>query len=439
MKVAMVTPMTPESAIADVMLQAVPYLIEKGWDLEIWCQNAPALRPSPVRVLPIQAIDETTVAALRRYDLVVYVLGNSPLHSQIMELARLVPGLVVLHDASITDMVLLSAGQAGERAALAALAGAVYGDEVAEKVRRPSNTDPGAWMRFCADVPLTEWATEHAIGAVVHSQWHAARIDGTLIGDVTVAPLPIPSARVGFDDSQNHELGTLLSELPPDAILVVTVGHVNANRGLDVLLQAVAGDEKLRQVHVWAVGPNQGPAAATALRQASKLGLASRFAAPGAVGDAELARVLSRADIAAALRDPVIEGQSASVMTQMLAGRPVIVFDHAHYSELPDDAVVKIDPAAGAPGIRAAIRNLVKKPRDRERRGEAARRYALTTRSGAAYADALYRAGVLALAAKPHMQLAQDLAHYVRRLGIETASVATERMADITFELFELG
>ena len=36
MKVAMVMPMSPESAIADVMTQTVPDLSAR-WDLEVWC------------------------------------------------------------------------------------------------------------------------------------------------------------------------------------------------------------------------------------------------------------------------------------------------------------------------------------------------------------------------------------------------------------------
>ena len=59
---------------------------------------------------------------------------------------------------------------------------------------------------------------------------------------------------------------------------------------------------------------------------------------------AQLQEVLARADVAVALRDPVLEGQSASVLTQLLSGTPVVVYDHAHYSELPDDAVVKVAP-----------------------------------------------------------------------------------------------
>jgi len=77
MKVAMVTPMSPESAIADVMTQAIPDL-SAWWDLEVWCPSEASTRPCPVRVRPYEHADVDVLNALARYDLAVFVLGNSP-------------------------------------------------------------------------------------------------------------------------------------------------------------------------------------------------------------------------------------------------------------------------------------------------------------------------------------------------------------------------
>ncbi|QAY63397.1 hypothetical protein ET495_09195 [Xylanimonas allomyrinae] len=214
---------------------------------------------------------------------------------------------------------------------------------------------------------------------------------------------------------------------------------MNANRGLNIQLRAMPGDEQLIRVHPWAAGPRQGSAAAATLRRASKPELAGHFAAPGAVGDAELARVLSRADIATAFRDPVVEGQSASVMTPELAGRPVIVFDHAHYSEFSDDAAFMIESAAGVGGVGAALRDLVHDPDCRARLGEAGLDFMLTTRSGAAYAEAPFRAGDFALAARPRMPLARDGTQLRRRLGVEKEAIVTDRVGEPAFDLLELA
>ena len=121
-----------------------------------------------------------------------------------------------------------------------------------------------------------------------------------------------------------------------DEILLVTIGAVNANRRVDLLIDAVAADPVLaRSVNLWAVGPAERAAAAELTGRAEAAGLGGRFKVVGQVSDAALDAVLERADICAALRDPVLEGQSASVLTQMLSSTPVIVYDHAHYAEPP--------------------------------------------------------------------------------------------------------
>lgn len=440
MRVAMVMPMSPESAIADVMSQAVPDL-SLQWDLHVWCPVEATTRPCPVPLFPFARADEEVVDALSAYDLVVYVLGDSPRHALILPLARRLPGLAVLHDASMTNLVRRVAVETDGLDALVQRVRTTVGPVPAEVLREPDRAGgPAQWLQLCADVPLDDLVVEHSLGAVVHSRWHGERVDGLLLGDVTVAPLPVPSARLGFTTNQGPDPSRLLAALPPDALLLVTVGAVNANRRIDLLLEAVGQDDTLRErVHVWAVGPAEGQATTDVLRQARTLGLQDRFAVTGRVSDTVLDEILSRADIAAALRDPVLEGQSASVLTQLLSGTPVVVYDHAHYAELPDDVAVKVAVADGAPGIARALRDLVDDPEGRRRRGERARDHVLSTRSGGAYAAAILEAGERALARKPQVHLHEDLGARLRRLGLDQEPAVVDVVADLAFELFDLA
>lgn len=440
MKVAMVTPMSPESAIADVMTQAVPALSEH-WELHVWCPTEPAYRQCPVPVIPYATADAEVLNALRAYDLVVYVLGDGPWHSRILPLARLLPGLVVLHDASLVNLIRTTAIEQGDLDQLVHSVKGDIGPDMAEILR--SGNAPGgpdAWLRFCADVPLESYAIEGSLGAVVHSWWHARRVDGLLLGDVTVAPLPVPSARMGFEDNQNPGSAALLQTLPADALLVVTVGAVNSNRRIDLLLESIASDEVLAErVHLWAVGPVETAARSELLSTARGLGLRDQFTMTGRVNDVLMQEILARADIAATLRDPVLEGQSASVLTQLLSGTPVVVFDHAHYAELPDDVALKVDPKGGADALRVALRQLVDDEPERARRGQRARDYALVSRGGSAYASGLLDAGERALARKPFRHLAGDLGARLRRLGLEGEPAAVGAVSDLAFELFDLA
>ena len=439
MRVAMVMPMAPESAIADVMLQAVPALFEE-WDLDIWCPTEDAYLNGPVRVRPYAQPHQAVLDELSYYDLVVYVLGDSPWHARILPLALRLPGLVVLHDASLTNLVRTSAIEQDEMAALVAHVESVYGPSAAATIRTAQvENGRDGWLRFCAEVPLGEYVVGRSLGAVVHSQWHARSVDGYLLGDVTVAPLPVPSVRTHFAAGPSTAR-PLLDSLPDDAVLLVTLGTVNANRGIDTLLEAIASDALLTEkVHLWAVGSVEDNTRLDLSRTARSLGLQDRFRTVGRVGDASLEAILQRADVAAALRDPVLEGQSASVLTQLLSGIPVLVLDHAHYSELPDDVVLKISPSDRVTGIRDALRMLVERPEERAALGERGRSYVLSTRTGDAYAEGLLDAGRRALAARPAVHLVEDVGARLRRLDLADRPAVAERVTALAFDLFDLA
>jgi len=440
MRVAMVMPMSPESAIADVMTQAVPEL-SQHWDLEVWCPTEANYRPCPVPVIPYDAPGQDVLDALASRDLVVYVLGNSPWHSRILPLAQRLPGLTVLHDASLTGLVRHTAIETQELDSLVRHVEAHFGFEDADILRAAGTAlvTPERWLRFCAEVPLVDVALRGSLGVVVHSRWHARQVEGLTLGDVTVAPLPVPSTRLGFDNNQSGRASRLLGKLPDDAVLLVTVGAVNANRGIDLLLEAIADDEALGAVHLWAVGPAEDTVRISLLNRARALGLSERFAVTGRVTDGLLQEILSRAEISAALRDPVLEGQSASVLTQLLSGTPVIVYDHAHYAELPDDVVLKVPLESKVAGVRAALHRMVADDIERARRGARGRDYVLNSRSGAAYATALLAAGDRALSALPRAHMTADLGERLRRLGLHREPAVLEAAADIAFDLFDLA
>lgn len=436
MRVAMVTPMAPESAIADVMMQAVPFLSEH-WELEVWCPTESAYRPCPVTLHPFERPERAVIESLSGFDLVVHVLGNSPWHARILPLVRQVPGLVVLHDVVLTDLVREVAVQTETLGVLSRQIRVHHGQSHADRVLAGARAGQAGWLETCAEVPLVALAIEGSLGAVVHSHWHRRSVEGLTLGEVTVAPLPVPSGRVGFTEVDDGVVDALLADLPADSVLVVTIGAVNANRRIDLLLDVMSGLDDGGRVHLWALGPAEPVVRAELLRTAALRGLSGRFAAPGPVGDDQLGRVLARADVGVAIREPVLEGQSASLLTQMAAGLPVLVFDHAHYAEMPDDGVVKIDPSDPIRGLSDAMEVLVADPEARGRVGAVARECVADTRSGKAYSAGLLAAGASARGVKPRSELIERVGAGLRRNGLHTQFAVVDRALDLVDALFE--
>ena len=439
MRVAVVAP-TASPAIADVTFQALAH-VRHRWDAQLW---HPADQPDPigcpVPVRTFRQADEATVRKLAAHDLVVWVLGDSPAHYPMFTMARRLPGLVVLHDAAMTGTVRGAATAAGELSELIDDVTAHHGPDAAQRLRSgDTGLELQEWLQRCVDLDLNPQVLEGSLGVVVHSAWHARLVDGFTLGDVTLAPLPVPSSAADTATADDDgAVDARLEALPDDAVLLVTVGNVNANRCVDLLIDAVAADPWVRErTHVWAVGAIKDTMEDALRARADELGV--RFVATGRVADRTLGTILSRATFAAALRDPVLEGQSASVLTQMLAGIPVLVLNHAHYADLPDDAVVKVAPGPQARGqIATALHRLGRDDAARAAIGAAAARYAGSSRSGRQYADALVEAGARALAARPLVTATRDVATALGRLTLNREPAVLAVTRDLLGELYGL-
>ena len=379
MKVALVTPMPVASAIGRVMEAGAAKLAD-SWDIEIWC---PDLGPRLAANVPVREYPRATSALaqeLSTFDLVVYTIGDSPWHVEVIRLARELPGLVVLHDVSITNLIVADYADAGALDALAIDVEARYGEVVARAfIAAIPLSGSAVWPAVCARVPLIEHALHGSLGVVAHSAWAAEAVQGHTIGDVTVAPLPVPPAATA------SSLPPSIRVIPDDAIVLVTVGAVNPNRRIDWLLEAVASNRRMRE-RVHPVGAVSEGALSTLRAAADGLGMRDQIHATGRIDDGQLAAVLQRANLCAALRDPVLEAKSASLLSQMQAGKAVIVFDHAHYSEIPDEVVVKVPVGAGVPSLAVAMRRLVEDPSTAAAIGNDARRYVDTVARPRSYA-----------------------------------------------------
>jgi glycosyltransferase involved in cell wall biosynthesis len=307
-----------------------------------------------------------------------------------------------------------------------------YGDDVAEALAGtlPDVADP-AWFTVCAQAPMLEFVLRGSLGVVVHSAWAAAMVEGHTLGTVAVAPLPLlPSAPpAGVNPPA-------LADVPDDAVVVVTVGSVNANRRIDWIIEAVAGDAGLRdRVHVVAAGSVSDQMQRSIAALAKRIGMVGRVHLTGRVGDEELSAIIARADVCAALRDPVLEAKSASLLSQMRAGKPVIVFDHAHYSELPDHVVAKVPVDGGVDALARSIRMLADDLPAAAQLGARAKEYAETIHTPLAYGAAIVAAGERAMAARPLADLTAGLAQRLDRLGLAGDRQVQATLADTVFDL----
>jgi len=200
--------------------------------------------------------------------------------------------------------------------------------------------------------------------------------------------------------------------------LAVTVGHVNPNKRIESVIDAVGrlGPTAGRLVYavLGQVTPEYRQTLEAAVRRNHLEGVV-RFL--GQVPDDVLRAYLSHADICINLRFPATEGASASAIEEMLFGKPVIVTDTGFYSELPDDCVLKIDPAHEE-DLSGVLSRLVAHPDLRTNLGAAAQQFAESEFRASRYAKEILDFAWEVRAARPLLTLADRVAKECYRMGI---------------------
>jgi hypothetical protein len=132
----------------------------------------------------------------------------------------------------------------------------------------------------------------------------------------------------------------------------------------------------------------------------------------------EFERRIAATDIALNLRERTVGETSASLCRIMAAGVPAIVFNVGAFSELPGDAVVKIDHDGHADALLVAyLRRLIEDRSLRERIGQNARRYILAEHNieqgAASYLAFIARV----IANRPRQQFLRSVADEISFLG----------------------
>jgi glycosyltransferase involved in cell wall biosynthesis len=406
MKVAWLTPWNGRSAIASFSAHIVAELRRRGHDVRIFrTEVGEALELPP---LPdegqVEVLEETYPPNLRmRFDHVVANIGNHfPFHGALPRALDVVPALGIFHDGFLAHFAAAwSRSWADTDEAPLMLAEALYG--AASVAAGPF------WLpldQMAAERPMLEWMSGMVAGAFTHSQHWVPQLDTSCAGEVTVHPLSMPDDR-----------------MPPPRpwgkrIAIATIGHINSNKQADQVLRAIASQEALRDrcdYHLLGNIDAEEQARLTGL--ARSLGIAAP-AFTGWLEDAELRRRVEAIDVICCLRYPVLEAGSASLITAMRSGRPVLVSDHGLYATLPQEVVLRCRAGEEASDIARHVRELMDAPALAAELGARARTYATAANAAASYADALLPAMEAATAAGPRLALARGFGRQLGELGL---------------------
>jgi glycosyltransferase involved in cell wall biosynthesis len=325
----------------------------------------------------------------RPYDAVVYQMGNGPEHDFLYPLLPRLPGLLVLHD--------LVLHHARARMFLDSPEARAYAQDPADATRRDAARPaldayraelaygyPGQAARLfeaqlgtvgtLPRVPaLFRLPVEASRLTAVHNDFMAEAVRAA-VPEAAVARVAMPASAAPVAPGAMAALRARLG-LAPEDFVVGSFGLLTAEKQVETVARAVArAAVHVPRTRLLLVGPVPDPRALA--RRLEERGIAGRTVVTGRVPFGELAAHMEAADVAVHLRYPTARETSAALLRLLAQGRPVVMSDLEHLADVPDDAVVRADPADEEGAVTRALLFLSERPAARARLGARARAFA---------------------------------------------------------------
>jgi len=336
---------------------------------------------------------------LTLFDLLIYNIGNNREHHElIFDLLRIHPGIIICHDYVYQHYLAERSVRSGRSFISYAALLLKHGDRGAEEyLKRSRITSRSGQIRYSpwdSDYsvmqPMSEAILDLGSALVVHSRFAERHVAKSFKGPILRLGMPHDQkARDGSEDES--EFWSRLVTIKR-SFHIVTFGHIQATKCIDLVLSAVAASKMLRRQLRYTIAGFVGDESYFNYLQAmvSTLALRDVVTFELNVSDARLADLMGEADIFVNLRKPNTEGSSASLIEQLDVGKPVVVLDSGCYAEISAGAAVKLPVDATSLDIQNALEKLIGRPEQIPVIGRAGREYARSW-TCASYAESLVR------------------------------------------------
>ena len=376
-RVAWLSPLPPEaSGIADYSAEVLGGLRHR-FEIELFC-GQPASSPEMLGGMPVRGYAQFLDEHRRRpYEAILYQVGNNPdYHKEMYWLLRQQPGVVVLHEYMLHDLV-RHAGTADDFIAAMRYSYGLAAEQTAREMVE------GHWPNERWSYPLFEPVVDAADHLIVHGAVALARVlRSRPAAGVSVVPLTmsldgLPAVSDASRRALRHELG-----VGEDALMVASFGHVTPIKRIEVGLRAFA---RLRRRHPAARYVLAGEISPyyPELREiiAGPLGegviVTERLAFP------RMLELMEATDVAFNLRSPTGGERLRRCACGCWDSRtPVIVNEGGWFSEIPDGCCARVSVGATEEDeLVAVLEVLAGDPALRQEMGRAAAVWAARTLS----------------------------------------------------------
>ena len=389
----MISPLPPApTGIADYTMD-VARAIRGGHEIELFHgQNEVEPEPS-TPTFPIA--DWPGRHASKPFDALIYQMGNAPAHDFIYDWMERAPGVVVLHDLvlhhSYARRFLDSAEarayasdpsssekrekvEAQQRAYVAAIEPVYPG--LGERLKDAHFNSVGDILPYA--FPLFEPALSRALAVGAHNRFMVAAIQRSR-PDLPCHFVAMPVEPVPVSPQARHAFKERFGFADADRI-VGAFGLMTREKQIETIARAVS---RVAQIHPDIRLLLAGPVADRTWlgHLLEEAGVSRRTVITDRLDASDFATAMEISKVVVHLRYPTARETSAALLRVMAQRRPVVVSDLANQSEIPDDAVIRVDPCDEEGGVARAIDRLFRDPAAAQRLGDRAGLHVLAEHS----------------------------------------------------------
>lgn len=416
-RLAFVSPLPPErTGIAEYAAQLLPALCVH-FDITLIVEQATLELPPLLSALPVH--DSAWLSGhADEFDEILYQIGNSEFHSHMFDLLRDHPGVVVLHDFFLGNVM---AYRQVHNDPADAWTNALFHSHGYPALL--AYQQAGARPALLKSHPCNLAVLEGATRVIVHSD-HAAVLARAWYGAHATDYwniVPLPRAQPPVHDPAAARAALRIA---PNVLLVCSFGYIGQNKLTDRLLAAWMASSLHAdpQCLLVLVGANHDSPFGLSIDETVRAaGAGVRIA--GWTDDHVYRQYLQAADIGVQLRTSAQGETSAAVLDCMNYGLPTIVNANGSMADLPEQTVWRLPDVFADAALVAALETL---------RHDGTRRVALGQRAAQLLADG-YRPEHCSLLYRSALELARaDAPRSMRALEQALAPLCTspeERLA----------
>ncbi len=333
MKLAYFSPLNPKrSGISDYSEALLPYLGRLA-EVEIFVED---YQPDSYEIAKLFRVrhwrEFEADYAGGRYDAVLYQMGNNAYHVYARDLALRIPGVVVMHEYNMHYLAVDATVARNDWDTYMRELESEGGPAALEHARRAQSGEVALeYDRFA----MNRAVIQASQGLIVHSRYVEQRVreDGHTLA-IAVIPHGVAAQRVDIFVGRHR----LQMEREP---LFGVFGFLKHYKRIQSIIQAFARLARYRpDARLILVGEEHPHYPLRPLIR--DLGQEERIRILGHVPLNEFMEYMAACDVCLNLRYPTAGETSGSVLREMALGRPVITSDIGAFSELPDDACIKI-------------------------------------------------------------------------------------------------